>query len=250
MFNCSKTESAIAFGGFGLGLVAGSINNYRQTWSLRGVGSKPWSPSNNFVVKWLENDRENFVRRLRSPWDLLLPKLWNPFIQFEQLVPLALVGTIHVISQARLPGATSWGVLGKASVFTFKVMILPLFYYNICFMGAGKLRMSRPVVALKNKLRIDPSGHCAEQAGMALYKVFAFSALANLGISPGLYLGTAAVTSLSDFLWTHRTVSSYHSILDMVVVSVLSAACAGGLFAVRFGVIKGVSVALPLLGKA
>lgn len=83
------------------------------------------------------------------------------------------------------------------------------------------------------KMGIDPSGHALAQSSSAIYKSFVFSSLSSLNVSSNPYRMIAAVTALSDCLWTHRTASSHHSVMDMVLATILMGISFGGVYAAQ-----------------
>lgn len=218
MFNVSTVDSVIALSGFGAGLLIGSLNNIRKTGSLyRKPHDGPKQPS--FIVKHLEVNRNNSGFKVITGYkDFIIPKVWSPFSPLEHLAPLTLIIIGQLFIAATAPGATAAGTALLAATYTFKIIVLPIALNDAVLIG-GMLLRNRYEYFMK-RCGIDPSGHALAQSASAIYKLFVFVQLSRFNFAYNLYRATAAVTTLSDYLWTHRTASSYHSVMDMAVTTV------------------------------
>lgn len=226
MASISSLDLAIALGGVGVGLAVGSLNNMRKTGSLfkavnysdifSDSSEKPINDETekvSFIVRHLELGREKRSGELSG--NPLIPSLWNPAMPLEHLLPLALVGISQLFIAARSPGATVNSIAILGATYTFKAIVLPVTYSFAIFQVGSLVRII--FCPVTEKMGIDASGHALVQLTAAIYKVFTFYALSNMGISSNLYRVTASVTALSDYMWTYRTASSHHSVMDMGV---------------------------------
>lgn len=228
MANMLAIDTAIALGGVSLGLVMGSLNSIRRTGSLFGVSHH--EPKHvSLIVKYLGVERERrfaeFNHKDKNP---LIPGVWHPFMPLEQLLPLTVVVVSQLGMAALSPNATAKSIATLGATYTLKLIVLPVAYSFVVCMGGSLLReYSR---SYTRKMGIDCSGHALMQAKSPIHKVIALWALSSLGISSNLYRATAAVTTLSDCLWTYRTTSSHHSTMDMVVTGVFMGISFGTLY--------------------
>lgn len=208
-------DLTIAVGGTGLGLLVGSLDNIRKTGSLfKTTKDDPENPC--FIVRWLTVNRERNMLR----GDPRIPRIWNPFAPLEHLLPLTLIGITQIFIST-LSGGTAKNTARCGAKYACTVLVLPIIYTLTVFVGGGLLRKYNELHLRKRG--IDPSGHALGQSAAAVYKFFTLYALSQLKISPyllNLYRLTASVTTLSDYLWTYRTTSSYHSVMDMAVIIV------------------------------
>jgi hypothetical protein len=230
MFNVLPSDSFIALGGYGVGLVVGSLNNVRKTKSLFKIAEDAPNET-SFLVRHLEVNRDRGgANKINTIGDFLIPRIWNPFVPLEHLLPLTVVLINQLFLAAMVPGATVTSTTILGAIYTFKIILLPICYNAAVFLGGALLRGQ--ISFFTKKMRIDASGHAVTQSGSAIYKLFVFSALSQCNISSYLYRTTAAVTALSDYLWTYRTTSTYHTVMDMMVTTLfmgtsLSLFCAG-----------------------
>lgn len=218
MNNISALDATIALSGYGAGLVVGCLNNVRKTGSLFAIPHD--APRDvSYIVKNLEVDRDQFGHQPVTGYlDLITPKLWHPFMPLEHLGPLTLLTITHIFIAAISPGATTTATAILGATYTFKIIVLPLALNVAVFVGGAFLRGKFEPYA--HDMGIDPSGHAIAQSASAVYKFFALSALSSLNLSSNPFRVVAAITTLSDYLWTYRTASSYHSVMDMVVATI------------------------------
>lgn len=217
MINVSPSDACVALGGVFAGLVIGSLDNIRKTGSLFKIGDKNrqndvfHQPTNTDSknVSWL-NSLEAYREKAIDGKNLF----FDPCIPLEQVLPLTLVGIHHIIKSSRSPEATGKSLIALSANYTFKVILLPLAYNLILVSCSNLVRMI--FIHVTESMGIDPSGHFVVQLGSAAHKIVTFSALSQMGISSNLYRLTASVTSLLDGMWVYRTVSVYHSVMDMV----------------------------------
>lgn len=214
MYNISNLDAVIAFGGFGAGLVIGCGNNVRKTGSLF-MRRCDASADVSFVFKNLEVNREKAGFGIKLASDFLKPKIWNPFLPLEHLAPLCLLIISQIFVDALSPNATVAATAALATSYTFKVIVLPL-TLNIAVL-MGSLFVRALFSNYTEKLGIDPSGHALAQFSSAIYKFVTLTALSRLNLASNPYRMIAAVTTLSDYLWTCHTASNYHSVIDMAV---------------------------------
>lgn len=222
-------DAAIALSGYGAGLVVGCLNNIRKTGSLFEIPiDKPKNVS--FIVKHLEVNRDSSgVQNMTNPSEFLIPKIWNPFMPLEHLMPLTVLTITQVFIAVLTPGATVTTGAILISTYTFKVLVLPI-VLNAAVLAAGMV-IRQLFDSCLLKVGIDASGHALAQSSSAVYKLLVFSSLASLNISSNSYRAVAAVTTLSDYLWTHRTVSSYHRVMDMVCTTIFMGISFGTVYA-------------------
>lgn len=215
MNNVQSLDFAIALGGYGAGLALGCLSNLVKTKSLVGVPKD--APHNvSYVVQHLEVNRDR-SGKVTNIFDFIKPRLWSPFFPLEHLAPLSLLLIGEVFKAAMSNGATSKSTVLLAGTYTFKVIVLPVIYSGLILLGGLCIRFKTQHFVYNVWPKVDPSGHALAQTASAVYKFFVFSALSNLNMSSNLFRMTAAVTTLSDYLWTYRTASSYHSVMDMMV---------------------------------
>jgi hypothetical protein len=211
----------ITFGGCAAGFVLGSLDNICKTKSLFLKCNKSDQPRFLYrPFKCFEEHRNKVVNEQFKTTDFASItafqfKLWNPFIPYENIIPLLIVGIWNMYVTAQQPEATAKNILWHGSSYLFRVIISPVIEHAVLTEIIFLINEFSKKFIL-SKTGIDVSDHAILQTLSATYKFNCLTALEAEKINSIFYKVTAAVCSFSDLLGAYNTTANYHSVIDVL----------------------------------